>query len=318
MALLAPEVPMPDAAAEVPKAQEPPVSRAVVPLPPPPPAPPVPGSSASSDVLDRALSEVVQLREDLQGTDSLIRLQPGRLELVSGWLHSDASVRAALRQTAAASEEEKQAATQAAAAREAALKDAAAAQDCCKVEAELKDLRDKQAEEARGRRAEEEKMKAREDAVRDRDTELTRLAEEQTTERGRLETLEQKLSAERAELDAKAKALEEVVSGVGPMAEVEARVLSSAALTRVFSHLRLRDPDANLAELLEPVDVERYAAAAEAVKGQVEALLGKFRAFAPAPTAGGAADPAASGGGAGEGNTTTGVEPLANDGVVQG
>ena len=63
------------------------------------------------------------------------------------------------------------------------------------------------------------------------------------------------------------------------MAEVEARVLSSAALTRVFSHLHLRDPDANLDELLEPVDSERFAAAAEAVKIQVEALLGKFRAF---------------------------------------
>src|SRR4051812_21309420 len=38
------------------------------------------------------------------------------------------------------------------------------------------------------------------------------------------------------------KALEEVVDGIGPMAETEARVLSSAALTHVFSHLHLRDP----------------------------------------------------------------------------
>ena len=49
------------------------------------------------------------------------------------------------------------------------------------------------------------------------------------------------------------KALEEVVEGIGPMAEAEARVLSSAALTRVFSHLHLRDPSARLDELLEPV-----------------------------------------------------------------
>ena len=55
---------------------------------------------------------------------------------------------------------------------------------------------------------------------------------------------------------------------------------------RVFSHLHLCDPSANLDELLEPVDGECYAAAAEAVRGQVEALLGKFRAFVPAPMAG--------------------------------
>ena len=37
-------------------------------------------------------------------------------------------------------------------------------------------------------------------------------------------------------------ALEDVVSGIGPMAEGEARVLSSAVLTHVFSHLHLRNP----------------------------------------------------------------------------
>nr|XP_040251889.1 formin-like protein 5 [Aegilops tauschii subsp. strangulata] len=62
-------------------------------------------------------------------------------------------------------------------------------------------------------------------------------------------------------------ALEEVVSGIGPMAEEEARILSSAALTRVFSHLHLRDPTARLDELLEPVADEHYTAAAAAVKG---------------------------------------------------
>ena len=85
-------------------------------------------------------------------------------------------------------------------------------------------------------------------------------------------------------------ALEEVVSGIGPMAEEEARVLSSAALTRVFSHLHLRDPAARLDELLEPVDKERGAATVAAVKGQAEALLENFDAFAPAPSTGGAGE----------------------------
>ena len=62
-------------------------------------------------------------------------------------------------------------------------------------------------------------------------------------------------------------AIEEVVTGIGPMAEVEARILSSAALTRILSHVYLRNPDANLEDLLEPVDAERSATAAEAVKG---------------------------------------------------
>ena len=57
---LAPEVPELDAIAEVPKAQEPPVSQAVAMLPPSPPAAPlVLGPSASTNVLDRALSEII-------------------------------------------------------------------------------------------------------------------------------------------------------------------------------------------------------------------------------------------------------------------
>lgn len=232
------------------------------------------------------------------------------------------------------------------------------------LEAELQDLRDKRAEEARGRQAEEDKMKAREDTIKDRDAELTRLAEAQVAERGRLETMEQTVRAEKVELDAKAKvlaedrvafalleersraalktlydhslekllatdedvpaqllpylveALEEVMNGVRPVAEVEARVLSSAALTCVLSHLYLHDPNANLDDLLDPVENECFAAAAEAVKGQVEALLGRFRAFASAPTAGDGADPAAPSGGTG--GATTGVESLAGDGNIQG
>ena len=60
-------------------------------------------------------------------------------------------------------------------------------------------------------------------------------------------------------------ALEEVVTGIGPMAEVEARVLSSAAPTRILSHVYLRNPDVNLWTpsapplLLKPSRVERIA-----------------------------------------------------------
>nr|XP_020162043.1 predicted GPI-anchored protein 58 [Aegilops tauschii subsp. strangulata] len=96
VAPLAPAAMVSGLAAEVPKAHEPPASQAMVTMPPPPPpaAPLAPGPSASPDVLERALSEMTRLREDLQGTDP--HLVAGRLELVSGWLHSDVSVRAAL------------------------------------------------------------------------------------------------------------------------------------------------------------------------------------------------------------------------------
>nr|XP_020156741.1 uncharacterized protein LOC109742072 [Aegilops tauschii subsp. strangulata] len=127
-------------------------------------------------------------------------------------------------------------------------------------------------------------MKAREDAFKVCDAKLEQSAKAQAIERGRLEELEQKVKAEEAELVAKAKVLAEdrtafallkkrsLVSGIGPMAEEEARVLSSAALTHFFSHLHLRDPAARLDELLEPVDDERYAATAAAVRGQASLL----------------------------------------------
>ena len=92
--------------------------------------------------------------------------------------------------------------------------------------------------------------------------------------------------------------------GIGPMAEVEAHVLSSAALTRILSHVYLRNPDANLDDLLEPVDIERSAAAAEAMKGRAEALLAKFRAFSTRPKRR-AAGSTASGGGAARRDPTT-------------
>ena len=62
-------------------------------------------------------------------------------------------------------------------------------------------------------------------------------------------------------------ALEDVADGLGPTAEAEARALSSAALTRVLSHVYLCDPNIDLDSLLEPVSGDLAAAAAEAVKG---------------------------------------------------
>ena len=109
--------------------------------------------------------------------------------------------------------------------------------------------------------------------------------------------------------------LEEVVSGIGPLAEEEARILSSAALTRVFNHLHIRDPTDHLDELLEPMDDERCTAAAKAVKGQVEASVKKFRTFDPTPSASGAVEPATPAGGTGEGNITVEGAPLASSGA---
>ena len=63
-------------------------------------------------------------------------------------------------------------------------------------------------------------------------------------------------------------------------------------LTRVFTHVYLRDPDVDLDSLLEPVSGELAAVVAEAVKGRAEALLAKFRAFSTKPRRG-AADPEA-------------------------
>nr|XP_020176008.1 uncharacterized protein LOC109761607 [Aegilops tauschii subsp. strangulata] len=213
------------------------------------------------------------------------------------------------------------------AAREVALKDAGAAQDRCQLlEAELKTMRSERADKARGRRAEEEKMKAPQDAVRGRDAELEQLSLEERS-RTALRSLYEKGLEELLATDDEGPtqllpylvvALEEVVSGTSPLAEGEARILSSAALTRVFSHLHLRDPAAHLDELFEPVDAEHCAAAAEAVKGQVQALLKSFRAFDLAPSTGGAAGPATSAGGVGEGNAAMEEASLAGNGGVRG
>ena len=68
------------------------------------------------------------------------------------------------------------------------------------------------------------------------------------------------------------RAREDVALGLGPTAEAEARVLSSAALTRVLTHIYLRDPGVDLDNLLEPVSSERAAAAAGGSAGEVPGL----------------------------------------------
>ena len=100
-------------------------------------------------------------------------------------------------------------------------------------------------------------------------------------------------------------ALEDVALVVGPVTEAEARVLSSAALTRVLTHIYLRDPGVDLDSLLEPVSGEHAATAAEAMKGRAEAMLGKFQAFSTKPKRG-TADPAAPRGEPAPRSSTTG------------
>ena len=84
------EAPVLDAVAEVVKAREVPASQAVIMLPSSHPTSLAPVSSASSVALDCAADKLSRLREHLQGADP--RLVAGRLELVSGWVRSDASV----------------------------------------------------------------------------------------------------------------------------------------------------------------------------------------------------------------------------------
>ena len=88
MASLTLEVPALDVVAKVAEAQGVPSSQAVITLPPSPPIPPAPVSSASSAVLDRAANKLSRLREDFWSADPC--LVAGRLELASGWDHSDA------------------------------------------------------------------------------------------------------------------------------------------------------------------------------------------------------------------------------------
>ena len=121
--------------------------------------------------------------------------------MIVGWLRSDASMRAGCGQAMAASEEGKRAADLATAAHEVALKDVEAAKEHCRVaEAELKTMCNERATEARQHEAREEKLKAREDAVAGRDTELEQSAREQAAKRDRLEKLKKEVEEEKVRL----------------------------------------------------------------------------------------------------------------------
>ena len=102
MAQATPEVSLPDATAAVVGAQKVLTHGAVITLSSSPPTPPIAIALTPSTVLDHD-----RLRKDLLGADP--RLVAGHLELASGWVRSDASVRAALAQAARACDEENQA-----------------------------------------------------------------------------------------------------------------------------------------------------------------------------------------------------------------
>ena len=82
---------------------------------------------ASPDALEDALLTLTQLRDELQGPDCCLASR--HLELVSGWLRSNAVVRVAWSQAITASTEGERAAGLAGAARDVALKDAKAAEE---------------------------------------------------------------------------------------------------------------------------------------------------------------------------------------------
>ena len=141
MAQVTPEVPLPAAATIAVGAQQAPPQDAVVALPPSPPTPPTAVSPTPPAVLDRAAAELDRLRQDLLGADP--RLVAGRLELASGWVRSDASIRVALVQASTACDEERQAVLEAKAARDAALGEVVDVRGRCKaLEDELQGLRD--------------------------------------------------------------------------------------------------------------------------------------------------------------------------------
>ena len=100
--------------------------------------------------------------------------------------------------------------------------------------------------------------------------------------------------------------LEDAIDGFGSLVEGEAHLLSSSALTCVFSHLYLRDASFDFATFLEPVDSDSQDAAAAAVKSSMDTLLSKFLVVGPPARAEGTADVPGDG------------APLAGDNGTQG
>ncbi|KAE8787511.1 hypothetical protein D1007_38508 [Hordeum vulgare] len=75
--------------------------------------------------------------------------------------------------------------------------------------------------------------------------------------------------------------LEAVVTQMDKILDSECRDLFFAAVTRVFSHLHIRDPGFDLSSMTVLVPAEARDHAAEAVKGLVEALVRRFARVAP-------------------------------------
>ena len=95
------------------------------------------------------------------------------MELASGWVCSDASIRAALVQASTACDKEKQAVLEAKAARDAALGEVVDVRGRCKVlEDKLQGLRDQLAKEVRLHQEQEEGVKARKAAIEGREAKL--------------------------------------------------------------------------------------------------------------------------------------------------
>src|SRR4051812_39245536 len=171
MAQVTPEVPLPAAATTAVGAQQAPPQEDVVVLPPSPPTPLTAVSPTPPAVLDHDAAELDRLRQDLLGADP--RLVAGHLELASGWIRSDASIRAALVQASTACDEEREATLEAKAARDAALGEAVGIRGRCKeLEEELQGLRDQLAEETRLRQEQEKGVKSREAALEDQEAKL--------------------------------------------------------------------------------------------------------------------------------------------------
>ena len=135
------------------------------------------------------------LQGELRGLDRRSAL--GRLGLISGWLQAYASVRAAW----CSAEEAQKVLWVVAIERDLARKEATGAEDRCHmVEAELKALQDQQTAHASQLQEREEKLKAQEAAVADRDAELKKAALEQAAERDRLTKLKDEAEADQASL----------------------------------------------------------------------------------------------------------------------
>ena len=117
----------------------------------------------------------------------------------------------------------------------------------------MQSLRDKHAEEVCRCQAEEKEMKAREEAVKNRDAELAELGKEQAAERTRLEELEQKMGEKEADLAAKVRVL---VEDHVAFADLEKR--SRKAMRTLYEHglERLLDTDEDGPAQLLPLVVK--------------------------------------------------------------